>query len=58
MVSEYLMNTPGYREWCTYLCLDSNKIVRVVMVFVFQIGVDLLKSDEYYYNMGRFYENG
>lgn len=58
MVSEYLMNTPGYRLGCTYLCSENNKIVRVILVFVFQIGVDLLKSNEYHYNMGRFYENG
>jgi hypothetical protein len=58
MVGYYILSIPRYRIYCTpLLCSDleyRTKVVKALLVFLFQIGIDLLKSSEFNYHMDRF----
>lgn len=60
LLGYYVIATPIYHEYCTELLCSPmsarSKLTKALLVFLFQLGIDLLKSSEYNFHMDRHHE--
>lgn len=60
LLGYYVIAMPIYREYCIEILCSPlsarSKLTKALLVFLFQLGIDLLKSSEYTFHMDKYHE--